>query len=81
MNLANIDLINIRTSLKTTNTVRIIESTLQILLTKAAFINDCPIKLYVGQTGRNFLRRFKEHIQSIKANKPSYKFAQDVLNA
>jgi hypothetical protein len=34
----------------------------------------------VGQTGRQFKARFKEHIQVIKGNTDTSKFAQHILN-
>jgi hypothetical protein len=40
---------------------------------------DCQLK-YVGQTGRNFRTRYKEHIQAIRANKPNSKYAQHILD-
>jgi hypothetical protein len=40
---------------------------------------DCPLKC-VGQTGRNFRTRFREHIQAIRNNKPNSKFAQHILD-
>jgi hypothetical protein len=33
----------------------------------------------VGQTGRNFRTRFKEHIHAIKTNKTTSKYAQHIL--
>jgi hypothetical protein len=39
----------------------------------------CPMK-YIGQTGRNFKTRFKEHIRDIRFNKDNSKFAQHILN-
>jgi hypothetical protein len=35
---------------------------------------------YIGQTGRNFRTRFKEHIRDIRFNKDNSKFAQHILN-
>jgi hypothetical protein len=40
--------------------------------------NSCPLK-YIGQTGRNFRTRFKEHIHLIRTNKTTSKYAQDML--
>jgi hypothetical protein len=40
---------------------------------------DCPLK-YVGQTGRNFRTRYKEHIREIKMNSHKSKFAQHILD-
>jgi hypothetical protein len=40
---------------------------------------SCPLK-YVGQTGRRFKVRFKEHIQAIKGNIDASMFAQHILN-
>jgi hypothetical protein len=42
--------------------------------------NSCP-KKYVGQTGRNFLNRFKKHIHAIKSNKTTSKYAQHILES
>jgi hypothetical protein len=38
----------------------------------------CP-KKYVGQTGRNFQTRYKEHIHAIRSNNPNSKYAQHIL--
>jgi hypothetical protein len=40
---------------------------------------DCPWK-YVGQTGRTFKTRFKEHIRDIKNNRQNSKFAHHILD-
>jgi hypothetical protein len=40
---------------------------------------DCP-RQYVGQTGRSFKTRFKEHIRAIKHNTDSSTYAQHILN-
>ncbi|PNF35966.1 hypothetical protein B7P43_G03548 [Cryptotermes secundus] len=40
---------------------------------------DCDLK-YVGQTGRNFRKRYKEHIREIKTNGQKSKFAQHILD-
>jgi hypothetical protein len=40
---------------------------------------DCPLK-YVGQTGRTFKIRFKEHIRGIKNNGQNSKFAQHIVD-
>jgi hypothetical protein len=40
---------------------------------------DCQLK-YVGQTGRNFRTRYKEHTQAIRTNKPNSKYAQQILD-
>jgi hypothetical protein len=42
--------------------------------------NECPLK-YIGQTGRNFNTRYKEHIYSIKSNNSSIGYAKHVLDA
>jgi hypothetical protein len=36
-------------------------------------------KKYVGQAGRNFQKRYKEHIQSIRTNNSNSRFAQHIL--
>jgi hypothetical protein len=41
--------------------------------------NSCH-KAYIGQTGRNFKTRFKEHIQDIKNNRTKTGFSQHILN-
>jgi hypothetical protein len=41
--------------------------------------NNCPFK-YIGQTGRAFRTRFKEHIHDIKNNRCHSKYAQHILN-
>jgi hypothetical protein len=40
---------------------------------------DCPLK-YVGQTGRTFKTRFKEHIRDLKNGGQNSKFAQHILD-
>jgi AraC-like DNA-binding protein len=40
--------------------------------------NTCLLK-YIGQTGRNFRTRFKEHIHAIRTNKTTSKYAQHNL--
>jgi hypothetical protein len=40
---------------------------------------DCP-QTYVGQTGRTFRTRFKEHIRDIKNNGQNSKFAQYIFD-
>jgi hypothetical protein len=35
---------------------------------------------YIGQTGRTFKSRFKEHIHTIRKNKQNSKYAQHVLD-
>jgi hypothetical protein len=40
--------------------------------------NSSPLK-YIGQTGRNFRTRFKEHIHAIRTNKTTSKYAQHIL--
>jgi hypothetical protein len=35
---------------------------------------------YIGQTGRNFKTRYKEHIQDIKSNKSKTGFSHHILN-
>jgi hypothetical protein len=37
-------------------------------------------KVYIGQTGRNLNRRYKEHLRNIKNNKDESAFAQHILN-
>jgi hypothetical protein len=40
---------------------------------------NCP-SIYIGQTGRSFRVRYKEHIQDIKSNKSRTGFSQHILN-
>jgi hypothetical protein len=40
---------------------------------------NCPGR-YIGQTGRKFKTRYKEHIQDIKNNKSKKGFAHHILN-
>ena len=45
--------------------------------------DDCP-KFYIGQTGRNFKCRFKEHIQAIRSNNLTSQksaFAEHILDS
>jgi hypothetical protein len=41
--------------------------------------NECPLR-YIGQTGRTFKDRYKEHIQAIRTNKHTSKYAQHILD-
>jgi hypothetical protein len=36
-------------------------------------------KVYIGQTGRDFRTRFKEHIRYIRFNQTKSKYAQHIL--
>jgi hypothetical protein len=40
---------------------------------------ECPLK-YIGQTGRTFKIRFKEHIRDIKSSGQNSKFAQHIVD-
>jgi hypothetical protein len=40
---------------------------------------DCPLK-YVGQTGRTFNTRYKEHIYDITTNNSNIGYANHILN-
>ncbi|XP_021935838.1 uncharacterized protein LOC110837712 [Zootermopsis nevadensis] len=40
---------------------------------------DCPLT-YIGQTGRTFTHRYKEHIAAIRHNKDSSAYAKHILN-
>jgi hypothetical protein len=42
--------------------------------------NDCPLK-YIGQTGRTFNTRFKEHIYNIKCNNSNTGYSIHILDA
>jgi hypothetical protein len=41
--------------------------------------NSCQLN-YIGQTGRNFRTRYKEHIQAIHTNKTTSRYAQHILD-
>jgi hypothetical protein len=41
--------------------------------------NSCQLK-YIGQTGRNFRTRYREHIHAIHSNKTTSKYAQHILD-
>jgi hypothetical protein len=73
---------NIRISFKTTNTIKKHlkpRQHISDIYNESGIYQLCPLK-YVGQTGRNFRTRFKEHIQTIRTNKRSSKFAQHILD-
>jgi hypothetical protein len=40
---------------------------------------SCPI-VYIGQTGRNFKTRFKEHVLDIKNNRSKTRFSHHILD-
>jgi hypothetical protein len=40
---------------------------------------DCPWK-YIGQTGRTFNQRYKEHIQAIRSNCNKSGYSNHILN-
>jgi hypothetical protein len=40
---------------------------------------DCPLK-YIGQTGRTFNIRYKEHIQAISKNNSNSGYSNHILN-
>jgi hypothetical protein len=40
---------------------------------------DCPLK-YIGQTGRTFKTRYKEHIQAIRNNNGKSGYSKHILN-
>jgi hypothetical protein len=40
---------------------------------------DCPLK-YVGQTGRTFNTRYKDHIHDIRSNNSNTGYANHILN-
>jgi hypothetical protein len=40
---------------------------------------DCPFK-YIGQTGRTFHTRCKEHTQVIRSNNGNYGYSNHILN-
>jgi hypothetical protein len=39
---------------------------------------SCDLK-YIGQTGRNFRIRYKDHIHAIHSNKTTSRYAQHIL--
>jgi hypothetical protein len=41
--------------------------------------NECPLK-YIGQTERTFKYRYREHIQAIRTNRHTSKYAQHILD-
>jgi hypothetical protein len=40
---------------------------------------DCP-KKYIGQTGRTFKTRYKEHLQAIRNNQPGTGYSRHILD-
>jgi hypothetical protein len=40
---------------------------------------DCPLK-YIGQMGRTFKTRYKEHIQAIRNNNSNSGYSKHILN-
>jgi hypothetical protein len=40
---------------------------------------DCPLK-YVGQTGRTFNKRYKEHVHDIRSNNSNTGYSNHILN-
>jgi hypothetical protein len=40
---------------------------------------ECPLK-YVGQTGRTFNARYKEHVHDIRSNNGNSRYSNHVLN-
>jgi hypothetical protein len=40
---------------------------------------DCPLN-YVGQTGRTFYTRYKEHTQAIRSNNSNSGYSNHILN-
>jgi hypothetical protein len=40
---------------------------------------DCPMK-YIGQTGRTFSTRYKEHIHDIRSNNSNSGYSNHILN-
>jgi predicted transcriptional regulator len=40
--------------------------------------SECPLK-YIGQTGRTFNVRYREHINAIRTNRQNSKFPQHIL--
>jgi hypothetical protein len=76
---------NLKIAYKTTNTIKHL---LKPRYEKADIYNqsgvyqlqcgECPLK-YIGQTGRIFRVRYREHINAIRINKQNSKFAQHIL--
>jgi hypothetical protein len=75
---------SIRIAYKTKNTI---QSHLQIIENQDKYsqsgvyeikCGSCPLR-YVGQTGRNFKTRYKEHIHAIRSNNTSSKYAEHIL--
>jgi hypothetical protein len=75
---------NIKIAYKTTNTIQnhLRAKKLDNIYNKSGVYQltcgGCQ-KKYVGQTGRNFRTRYKEHIHSIKSNNSNSKYAQHIL--
>jgi hypothetical protein len=40
---------------------------------------DCPLK-YIGQTGRTFQTRYKEHIHAVRSNNSNSVYSNRILN-
>jgi hypothetical protein len=77
---------NIRIEYKTRNTVQNILQPRKHDIDKYNNIgiyqmkcNSCQLR-YIGQTGRNFTTRYKEHIQAIRSSRPNSKYAQHILD-
>jgi transposase-like protein len=41
---------------------------------------DCP-KKYIGQTGRTFKTRYKEHLQAIHNNRPDTEYSRPIFDS
>jgi hypothetical protein len=41
---------------------------------------DCP-KMYIGQTGRTFKPRYKEHLQATRNNRPDTGYSCHILDS
>jgi hypothetical protein len=76
---------NLKISYKTTNTIKhhikIRTETQDIYSQSGVYqlqCGECPLK-YIGQTGRIFKLRYKEHINAIRTNKQNSKYEQHIL--
>jgi hypothetical protein len=76
--------INTKIAYRTTNTIQnhIREKRHDNIYNKSGIFQlncgGCP-KKYIGQTGRNFQTRYREHIHAIRSNNSNSKYAQHIL--
>jgi hypothetical protein len=77
---------NVKVAYRTTNTIKNLlkpKITIKDIYDQSGVYqlscNDCPLK-YIGQTGRTFNTRYKEHIHAIRTNRQQSKYAEHILN-